>query len=57
MNAFDSDYKLLNEMYQDDYYPAFLVDKVKDEIQKVIDLLDQKRGQIFFSFSFLSSHV
>ena len=27
-------------MYQDDYYPAFLVDKVKDELQKVIDLLE-----------------
>lgn len=40
MKAFDSNYKLLDEMYQDDYYPAFLVDKVKDEIQKVIDLLE-----------------
>ena len=27
-------------MYQDDYYPAFLVDKVKDKLQKVIDLLE-----------------
>lgn len=40
MKAFDPNYKLLDEMYQDDYYPAFLVDKVKDEIQKVIDLLE-----------------
>ena len=40
MKAFDPDYKLLDEMYQDDYYPAFLVDKVKDELQKVIDLLE-----------------
>ena len=31
MKAFDPDYKLLDEMYQDDYYPAFLVDRVKDE--------------------------
>ena len=29
MKAFDPNYKLLDEMYQDDYYPAFLVDKVK----------------------------
>ena len=29
MKAFDPDYKLLDEMYQDDYYPAFLVDRVK----------------------------
>ncbi len=40
MKVFDSNYKLLNEMYQDDYYPDFLVDKVKDELQKVIDLLE-----------------
>ena len=40
MKAFDPNYNLLDEMYQDDYYPAFLVDKVKDEIQKVIDLLE-----------------
>ena len=40
MKAFDPNYKLLDEMYQDDYYPDFLVDKVKDEIQKVIDLLE-----------------
>ena len=33
-------YKLLDERYQDNYYPTFLVDKVKDELQKVIDLLE-----------------
>ena len=41
MKAFDPNYKLLDEMYQDDYYPAFLVDKVKDELQKVIALLER----------------
>ena len=40
MKAFDPNYKLLDEMYQDNYYPAFLLDKVKDELQKVIDLLE-----------------
>ena len=40
MKAFDPNYKLLDEMYQDNYYPASLVDKVKDELQKVIDLLE-----------------
>ena len=35
MKAFDPNYKLLDEMYQDDYYPVFLVDKVKDELQTV----------------------
>lgn len=39
MKAFDKSYKLLDEMYRDEYYPDFLVDKVKDELQKVIDLL------------------
>ena len=27
MKSFDPNYKLLDEMYQDDYYPAFLVDQ------------------------------
>ena len=40
MKAFDPNYKLLDEMYRDNYYPDFLVDKVKDELQKVIDLLE-----------------
>ena len=40
MKAFDSNYNLLDEMYQDEYYPDFLVDKVKAELQKVIDLLE-----------------
>ena len=31
MKTFDPNYKLLDEMYQDDYYPAFLVDKVLTE--------------------------
>ena len=46
MKAFDPNYKLLDEMYQDDYYPAFLVDKVKDELQKVIDLLESGETDI-----------
>ena len=40
VKLFDTNYKLLDEMYRDDYYPTFLVDKVKDELQKVIDLLE-----------------
>jgi len=31
MKTFDPNYKLLDEMYRDEYYPDFLVDKVKDE--------------------------
>ena len=40
MKAFDRDYQLLSEMYRDEYYPDFLVDKVRDELRKVIDLLE-----------------
>ena len=40
MTAFDPNYKLLDEMYQDEYYPNFLVDKIKNQLQKVIDLLE-----------------
>lgn len=41
MKEFDQNYKLLEEMYQDEYYPNFLVDKVKGELQKVIYLLEE----------------
>lgn len=34
MKAFDTNYQLLAEMYRDDYFPAFLVDKIKYELQK-----------------------
>lgn len=37
---FDEEYKLLSVMYRDDYYPNFLVDKIKEELQKVIELLE-----------------
>lgn len=37
---FDEEYQLLSVMYRDDYYPNFLVDKIKEELQKVIELLE-----------------
>lgn len=40
MKTFDGNYTLLDEMYQDGYYPDFLVDKVKAELLKVISLLE-----------------
>ena len=40
MKTFDPNYKLLDEMYQDEYYPDFLVDEVRDALQKVVDLLE-----------------
>lgn len=46
MKTFDPNYKILEEMYQDEYYPDFLVDKVKDELRKVIDLLESGETDI-----------
>lgn len=40
MKAFDMNYKLLDEMYRDEYFPNFLVDEVKAELQRVIELLE-----------------
>lgn len=40
MKLFDSHDTLLQEMYQDGYFPNFLVDKVKDALEQVIVLLE-----------------
>lgn len=40
MKQFDKDYKLLEEMYQDEYFPDFLVDKVKDAMLNVVAFLE-----------------
>lgn len=40
MKEFDKSYKLLEDMYNDEYFPDFLVDKIKDLIQSVIDFLE-----------------
>lgn len=40
MKKFDENYKLLEEMYSDDYFPDFLVDKIKALIQGVIGFLE-----------------
>ena len=37
---FDTNYQLLADMYQDDYFPDFLVDKIKNLLQQVIELLE-----------------
>lgn len=46
MKAFDRKYPLLEEMYQDEYFPDFLVDKIKEEIEKVIALLEKGETNI-----------
>ena len=38
MKAFDPNYKLLDEMYQDDYYPTFLVDSEMNQQVFILDL-------------------
>lgn len=40
MKKFDADYKLLEDMYQDGYFPDFLVDKIKILAEGVIDFLE-----------------
>lgn len=40
MKKFDETYILLEEMASDDYYPNFLVEKVKEQILRVIRLLE-----------------
>ncbi len=40
MIQFDADYQLLADMYEDEYFPDFLVDKVKALLQDVIAILE-----------------
>lgn len=40
MKKFDENYVLLEEMYKDDYYPKFLVDKIKALIEQVVLYLE-----------------
>ena len=40
MKKFDADYRLLKDMYQDGYFPDFLVDRVKALVQDVIGFLE-----------------
>ena len=36
----DADFPYLQDMYNDSYYPPFLVDKVKEQIQKMVQFLE-----------------
>lgn len=40
MKKFNENYALLEEMYQDEYYPNFLVDKIKALIDQVVLYLE-----------------
>ena len=40
MKRFDETYRFLKEMYSDGYFPDFLVDKIKKELEHVVALLE-----------------
>lgn len=42
MNNFDDQYVLLEELYEDTYYPDFLVDKIKTLLIDFINYLETK---------------
>lgn len=46
MKQFDADYRLLDDMYKDEYFPKFLVDKVKALIQDVISFLETEERDL-----------
>ena len=42
MKKLNPDFVYLEDMYNDDYYPRFLVDKVKDCIVEVVEFLEKE---------------
>lgn len=46
MKKFDENYELLAAMYRDDYFPDFLVDKIKVLVQNVIELLETEEKDL-----------
>lgn len=42
MKKFDENYLYLENMYNDKYFPVFLVDKVREEIIKVVNYLEEE---------------
>lgn len=43
MKKFDGNYIMLEEMYNDGYFPNFLVTKVKEQILKVIKFIEEDK--------------
>jgi len=37
----NSEFNYLSDMYEDSYYPSFLVDKIQLNIRKVVDFLEE----------------
>lgn len=46
MKTFDENYRLLEDMYQDGYFPDFLVDKINTLVQNVITFLESGERDI-----------
>ncbi|GAA4879578.1 DUF5713 family protein [Paenibacillus vulneris] len=46
MKKLNSDFQYIKDMYDDDFFPKFLVDKVKAELVKVVDFLEQGNTDI-----------
>lgn len=46
MKKFDTNHKLLETMYNDEYFPDFLVDKIKFLIQDVIGFLETEEKNL-----------
>lgn len=40
MNKFDANYKLLDDLYFNEHYPVYFIDKLKSELLKIITLLE-----------------
>lgn len=47
MKKFDENFQLIAEMYRDGYFPDFLVDKVRELIQNVIDFLETGERDLY----------
>lgn len=46
MKTFDKTYPLLKDMYEDSYFPDFLVAKIEEELKKLITLLESGERDI-----------
>lgn len=46
MKKFDENYILVKDMVEDTYYPNFLVEKLQEEIRKVISILETGENKI-----------
>ncbi|MFJ7666085.1 DUF5713 family protein [Lysinibacillus sp. NPDC097195] len=46
MKKLNSEFNYLSDMYEDSYYPSFLVDKIQLNIRKVVDFLEEGKHSI-----------